>query len=237
MEQETASLSILMRVALWIVPVYLAISVHELSHGFVASWFGDNTAREQGRLTLNPVRHIDPVGSIAVPAFLILLGGFVFGWARPVPVNTCNLNNPGRDMIFVAAAGPLSNLLMSIAWAFILKSGLLVLQSEPGFALVLIYLGAAGVVINSAIMMFNLLPLLPLDGGRIVACLLPERLRASYARTEPWGFPLLLVAVFAGIAGKVIWPMMVGALAVSTYLAQVPTEAVIAALRVLLGQV
>ena len=237
MEQETASINILLRVALWIVPVYLAISVHELSHGFVASWFGDNTAREQGRLTLNPVRHIDPVGSIAVPAFLILLGGFVFGWARPVPVNTCKLNNPNRDMILVAAAGPLSNLLMSIGWAFILKSGLLLLQSEPGFALVLIYLGAAGVVINSAIMMFNLLPLLPLDGGRIVACLLPERLRASYARTEPWGFPLLLVAVFAGIAGKVIWPMMVGALAVSTYLAQVPTEALIAALRVLLGQV
>ena len=237
MEQDTASLNFLLRVVLWIVPVYLAISMHELSHGFMASWFGDNTARERGRLTLNPVRHIDPVGSIAVPAFLLLLGGFVFGWARPVPVNTYKLNNPNRDMILVAAAGPLSNLLMSIGWAFILKSGLLLLQSEPGFALVLIYLGAAGVVINSAIMMFNLLPLLPLDGGRVVACLLPERLRASYARTEPWGFPLLLVAVFAGIVGKVIWPMMVGALAVSTYLAQVPAEVVIAALRVLLGQV
>jgi Zn-dependent protease len=224
-------------VALWIVPVYLAISVHELSHGFAASWFGDNTAREQGRLTLNPIRHIDPVGSVAVPAFLILLGGFVFGWARPVPVDTCKLNNPNRDMILVAAAGPLSNLLMSIGWAFILKSGLLLLQSEPGFALVLIYLGAAGVVINSAIMMFNLLPLLPLDGGRIVAYLLPGQLRESYVRMEPWGFPLLLVAVFAGIAGKVIWPMMVGAMSVSTYLAQVPNEAVIAALRVLLGQV
>ena len=237
MEQETASLSIMLRVALWIVPVYLAITVHELSHGFVASWFGDNTAREQGRLTLNPVRHIDPVGSIAVPAFLILLGGFVFGWARPVPVEARKLNNPNRNMILVVAAGPLSNLLMSIGWSFILKYGLLLLQSEPGFALVLIYLGAAGVVINSAIMMFNLLPLLPLDGGRIVACLLPGRLRESYARTEPWGFPLLLVAVFAGIAGNVIWPMMVGAMTVSTYLAQVPNRALIAALRVLLGQV
>ena len=237
MEQETASLSILLRVALWIVPVYLAITVHELSHGFVASRLGDDTARLQGRLTLNPVRHIDPVGSIAVPAFLILLGGFVFGWARPVPVNAHKLNNPDRDMILVVAAGPMSNLFMSIGWAFILKTGLLLLQSEPGFALVLIYLGAAGVVINSAIMMFNLLPILPLDGGRIVACLLPERSREAYARTEPWGLPLLLVAVFAGIAGKVIWPMMLGAMAVSTTLAQVPTEYLIAALRVLLGQV
>jgi len=234
---EPPSLSIALRVLLWIVPVYLAIVVHELSHGLAASYFGDNTARDAGRLTLNPLKHIDPVGSLAVPAVLLLLSHFIFGWARPVPVNAGNLHKPNHDMIFVAAAGPLSNLLMSIGWAFILKAGLILLSSSPGIGLVFIYLGAAGVVINAAIMMLNLLPILPLDGGRMLASLLPPQWRQRFARTEPWGFPILLIAVIAGVAGEIIWPLMVFAMAVSTQLAQVPVKALLAALSVLLGQV
>ena len=234
---EPASLSIGLRVLLWIVPVYLAIVVHELAHGLVASHFGDNTARAAGRLTLNPVKHIDPVGSIVVPAVLLLFANFVFGWARPVPVDAGKLHRPNRDMLYVAAAGPMSNLLMSLGWAFILKAGLILLASSPGIALVFIYLGAAGVVINAAIMMLNLLPILPLDGGRILASLLPVRWRQRFVRTEPWGFPILLIAVVAGVAGEVVWPMMVVVMAVSTEVAQVPVKALLAALSVLLGQV
>ena len=234
---EPASLSIGLRVLLWIVPVYLAIVVHELAHGLVASHFGDNTARAAGRLTLNPVKHIDPVGSIVVPAVLLLFANFVFGWARPVPVDAGKLHRPNRDMLYVAAAGPMSNLLMSLGWAFILKAGLILLASSPGIGLVFIYLGAAGVVINAAIMMLNLLPILPLDGGRILASLLPPQWRQRFARTEPWGFPILLIAVVAGVAGEIVWPLMVFAMAVSTQLAQVPVKALMAALSVLLGQV
>jgi Zn-dependent protease len=234
---EPASLSIGLRILLWIVPVYLAIVVHEIAHGLVASHFGDNTARDAGRLTLNPVKHIDPVGSLVVPAVLLLLTHFIFGWARPVPVNPAKLHRPNHDMLFVAAAGPLSNLLMSIVWAFILKTGLLLLSTQPNVGLVFIYLGAAGVVINAAIMMLNLLPLLPLDGGRILASLLPPQWRQRFARTEPWGFPILLIAVIAGVAGEIVWPLMVFAMAVSTELAQVPVKALMAALSVLLGQV
>ena len=234
---EPASLSIGLRVLLWIVPVYLAIVVHELAHGLVASHFGDNTARAAGRLTLNPVKHIDPVGSIVVPAVLLLFANFVFGWARPVPVDAGKLHRPNRDMLYVAAAGPMSNLLMSLGWAFILKAGLILLASSPGIALVFLYLGAAGVVINAAIMMLNLLPILPLDGGRILASLLPPQWRQRFARTEPWGFPILLIAVIAGVAGEIVWPLMVFAMAVSTQLAHVPVKALFAALSVLLGQV
>jgi Zn-dependent protease len=234
---EPASLSIGLRALLWIVPVYLAIVVHEIAHGLVASHFGDNTARDAGRLTLNPVKHIDPVGSLAVPILLLLVSNFVFGWARPVPVNPGKLRRPNHDMMYVAAAGPVSNLLMSIVWAFILKAGLLLLSTQPDVGLVFIYLGAAGVVINAAIMMLNLLPILPLDGGRILASLLPPHWRQRFARTEPWGFPILLIAVIAGVAGEIVWPLMVFAMATSTELAQVPAKALMAALSVLLGQV
>ena len=234
---EPASLSIGLRVLLWIVPVYLAIVVHELAHGLVASHFGDNTARDAGRLTLNPVKHIDPVGSFLVPAVLLLFAHFIFGWARPVPVDPGKLHRPNHDMRFVAAAGPLSNLLMSLVWAFILKAGLMLLVSSPNIGLVFIYLGAAGVVINAAIMMLNLLPILPLDGGRILASLLPPRWRQRFMRTEPWGFPILLIAVIAGVVGEVVWPMMVVVMAVTAEVAQVPVKALLAALSVLLGQV
>ena len=154
-----------------------------------------------------------------------------------MPVDAGKLHRPNRDMLYVAAAGPMSNLLMSLGWAFILKAGLILLASSPGIGLVFIYLGAAGVVINAAIMMLNLLPILPLDGGRILASLLPPQWRQRFARTEPWGFPILLIAVIAGVAGEIVWPLMVFAMAMSTELAQVPAKALMAALSVLLGQV
>lgn len=228
-------LNLPVRILLWAVPVIFAVSVHEIAHGLVAGYFGDNTARRLGRLSLNPFRHVDPIGSIVVPGVLLWISGFVFGWARPVPVNVQNLNNPGLDMIFVAAAGPFANLLMSLFWAFVMKLGVWVSASLPAAGVVMVYLGAAGVFINAAIMMLNLLPLPPLDGGRILTGLMPDRVARLLIRIEPWGFPILLVMIIAGLAGKLIWPMMVVGMAVATHLADIPVDLLTTALRVLLG--
>jgi Zn-dependent protease len=221
---------------LWAVPVMCAVSVHEVMHGMVASYLGDNTARRMGRLSLNPLRHVDLLGSIVVPVVLLWISGFVFGWARAVPVNVQNLENPGRDMIFVAVAGPLANFLMSLLWAIIMKLGIGVSASLPVTGLVLVYMGAAGVFINTAIMMLNLLPLPPLDGGRILAGLIPDRFGRWLIRIEPWGFPILLVMIIAGLAGKLIWPMMVVGMAVVTYVVDIPVDLLTDALWVLLGE-
>lgn len=229
-------LSLPVRMLLWAVPVIFAVSVHEVAHGLVAGYFGDNTARRLGRLSLNPFRHVDPIGSIVVPGVLLWISGFVFGWARPVPVNVQSLNNPGRDIIFVAAAGPLANLLMSLFWAFFMKLGVWVSTSLSSAGVVMVYLGAAGVFINAAIMMLNLLPLPPLDGGRILTGLMPDRVARLLIRIEPWGFPILLVMIVAGLAGKLIWPMMVVGMAVATHLADIPVDLLTTALRVLLGE-
>ncbi len=229
------ALNLVQRVVLWAVPVFFAISVHELAHGLSALSLGDSTARQAGRLSLNPLKHIDPFGSLLVPAAFLFIGGFIFGWARPVPVNPQQLRRPGRDMLFVAAAGPLANLLMSLLWALVMKLGLLLSVSHSGAAAVLVYLGAAGVFINAAIMMLNLLPLPPLDGGRILIGLLPEQTGRYLQRLEPWGLPILLVLILFGTAGKLIWPMMVVGMAVATHLTGIPVEFLTGALRDLLG--
>lgn len=229
------SLNLAQRVLLWAIPVVFAVTVHELAHGLCALVFGDDTARQSGRLTLNPFRHIDPLGSVAVPAAFLLIGGFVFGWARPVPVAVERLRHPRRDMVFVAAAGPLANLVMALFWALIMKFGLGVAPAQPSTAAVLVYLGAAGVFINTAILMLNLLPLPPLDGGRILAGLLPVRYGRRLARLEPWGFPVLLVLILAGMAGKLVWPLMVLGMAAVTWVTAVPVDLLTGALWVLLG--
>lgn len=229
------ALGLIQRVVLWAVPVVFAITVHEVAHGQAASWLGDTTARRMRRLTLNPLRHIDPLGSLIVPAVFLLIGGFIFGWARAVPVTVENLRHPRRDMVLVAAAGPLANLLMSLFWAGCMKIGLWLLVQQPVAASVLVYLGAAGIFINTAIMMLNLLPLPPLDGGRILAGLLPGRSGRWLASIEPWGFPILLVIILAGMAGKLIWPMMVVGMAAATWVAGVPVELLTNALWGLLG--
>jgi Zn-dependent protease len=189
-------LTAVQRICVWILPVIFAITLHEVAHGLVAKWLGDNTAARLGRLSLNPLHHIDLVGTIIVPGVLLLLGGFLFGWAKPVPVDFDRLRNPKRDMVLVAIAGPLANLLMAIAWALTLRiAGSLELDyiQKP-----LELMSVAGIVINAVLMVLNLLPLPPLDGGRIVAGLLPHHLAEPYSRLEPYGFYILLALMATG---------------------------------------
>ena len=197
-------------IVLWAVPVVFAITLHEAAHGYVARMFGDQTAWMLGRVTLNPIKHIDPVGTILVPGMLLLLaklfGGpaFIFGWAKPVPVNFANLRNPKRDMFWVAGAGPFANFVMAIGWALLLK------DSSPGGVFAsdgLREMGGAGVDINLMLMALNLLPILPLDGGRIAVSLLPRNIAASYARLEPYGFMLVIILLATGILGQLMWPI------------------------------
>src|SRR5262245_58360385 len=177
-------------VAIYALPVLFAITLHEAAHGYVARYFGDMTAHAQGRISLNPVRHIDIVGTIVVPLAILLLSGgkFLFGWAKPVPVNYSALRKPRRHMAWVAAAGPGANLAMALAWALALKISLTFSGGEFFEAM-----SRAGILVNLIFMALNLLPILPLDGGRIVASLLPSRAAWRYAKLEPWGIPLLLV--------------------------------------------
>ncbi len=201
-------LSVFQRVATWALPVLLAITVHEVAHGWVALRLGDKTAMMMGRLTLNPIKHIDPIGTLLVPGLLLVMGGFIFGWAKPVPVTWENLRHPKRDMALVALAGPLSNLLMAVMWAVIMKLSLMltIAGSAEVIALPLLYMGAAGITINLILMVLNLLPLPPLDGGRIVASLLPDRLSWQFNRLERWGFVILLGLMVMGVLGKILWP-------------------------------
>jgi Zn-dependent protease len=201
-------LSLLQRVAVWVIPVLFAITVHETAHGWMALRLGDPTAKMLGRLSLNPLRHIDPVGTILVPGVLLLLGGFLFGWARPVPITWQNLHHPRRDTALVAAAGPLSNLLMALLWALVIRFGLMLGSTSDGVALFLIYSGMAGVFINTIMMLLNLLPLLPLDGGRIVESLLPGPLSWKFSQLERFGLPIMLLLLFSGVLGKILWPLV-----------------------------
>jgi Zn-dependent protease len=203
-------LNLIQMIAVYALPVIFAITLHEAAHGYVAKHFGDLTAYAQGRVSLNPLRHIDPFGTVALPLMLLAVSklfggaGILFGWAKPVPVNFANLRHPKRDMLWVAAAGPFSNLVMALMWAGFLKLGL----SMPGsyFEMPLALMGAAGVLINIIIMVLNLVPLPPLDGGRILVSLLPHRLAAAVGRIEPYGFIILILLLFSGVLGFVLWP-------------------------------
>ena len=177
-------LTTVQRIAVWALPILFAITVHEVAHGWVARRLGDPTAYMMGRLTLNPIRHIDPIGTVLVPLALTLMGGFIFGWAKPVPVTWENLRNPKRDMVLVAAAGPLANLAMALLWALAMKVGVLLGDEARWVALPLIYMGFAGITINLVLMVLNLLPLPPLDGGRVVAGLLPDRRAPRAVRAD-----------------------------------------------------
>jgi Zn-dependent protease len=178
-------------VAIYAIPVLFAITLHEAAHGYVARHFGDMTAHAQGRISLNPLRHIDLVGTIIVPIVILTFSKYLFGWAKPVPVNYSALRKPRQHMALVAAAGPGANLGMALAWALLLKFS--TLTPENGFSLAMEAMARAGIVVNVMFMALNLLPILPLDGGRIVASLLPSRAAWRYAKLEPWGIPLLLV--------------------------------------------
>ncbi|MGB1541647.1 MAG: site-2 protease family protein [Cycloclasticus sp.] len=199
-------LTLVGRIAIWILPVVFAITVHEVAHGWVASKLGDHTAKNLGRLTLNPINHMDLVGTVIVPGVLLFLGGFIFGWAKPVPVNWTNLNNPKRDMVYVAMAGPLANFFMAIGWGILMKIGYLLGSSNEFFSLPLIYMGYAGVFINAVLMMLNLLPILPLDGGRILAGLLPSKISLEFSKSERFGFPILIVIIAMGWLSNLLGP-------------------------------
>ena len=197
-------------IAIYALPVIFAITLHEAAHGYVAKRLGDLTAYAAGRVSLNPLRHIDPIGTIALPLALLALsklfgtGGILFGWAKPVPVNFGNLRHPKRDMLWVAAAGPLSNLAMAVIWGAVLKISV----ALPGtyFALPLALMGAAGVFVNVIFMVLNLLPLPPLDGGRILVSLLPHRVAFKVARVEPYGFFVIIALLAAGVLGAILGP-------------------------------
>ena len=201
-------LTTIQQVAVLVLPVLFAITVHEAAHGWVANKFGDSTAKQLGRVTLNPIKHIDPVGTVLLPLGMYLLTGFMFGWAKPVPVDWRNLRNPRRDMALVAIAGPGSNLLMALLWALGMRVGVSLMDVLPWVAYPLIYMGTAGIMINSILMILNLLPILPLDGGRVVASLLPPRLALPYARLEPWGLFIIVGLLASGLLSSIIGPVL-----------------------------
>lgn len=197
---------IIQTIAVYAIPVIFAIPLHEAAHGYVARLFGDPTAQQAGRVTLNPIKHIDPVGTLLVPVVILLTsklmgaGGLLFGWAKPVPVDFGRLRHPKRDMLWVALAGPASNLLMAILWVLCFR-----IYRDIGLDESFWYeMAQAGISVNLVLMALNLLPILPLDGGRILFSLLPHRLAWQYSRIEPYG----LIIVLLLLVTDVLWILM-----------------------------
>jgi Zn-dependent protease len=202
----------LIKILVYALPVIFAITLHEAAHGYVARHFGDSTAWMLGRVSLNPIRHIDPLGTIVLPLVTVMLSGFMFGWAKPVPVNFNNLRNPKRDSLWVAAAGPGSNIAQALAWAtvaLVLAHVVSPTGLAGGFWLAV---AEAGVQVNVVFAILNLFPLLPLDGGRILTSLLPDRLAYAYSRLEPYGMIILIVLIVTGALGWVLGPLVTGTL-------------------------
>lgn len=202
-------LTLVQRIVVWILPVVFAITVHEVAHGWVAKQKGDYTASMLGRLTLNPLKHIDPFGTIILPGLLLMTGtGFIFGWAKPVPVDGRNFKKPLQDMAWVAAAGPIANLVMALIWALLARLGGII-NFEP-ISLPLIYMGIAGISINLVLFLINLLPIPPLDGSRILTGILPPRLAWQYNQLERYGFIILIVLLYTRILNLILeYPMYV----------------------------
>ncbi len=199
-------LTTIQRFAVWVLPVIFAITVHEVAHGWVAMKLGDGTAKMMGRLTLNPIKHIDPIGTLLVPGILMMIGGFVFGWAKPVPVNWENLGKPRRDMALVALAGPMANLIMAMFWTIMLAIGLNLSDNSDSWIYPLALMGVAGITINLVLMVLNLLPILPLDGGRVVSSLLPPAIASKYELSENYGLFIVLALLYFGILSALLSP-------------------------------
>jgi Zn-dependent protease len=204
-------LTLVQRIAVWLLPVVFAITVHETAHGWVAKQYGDSTADRLGRLTLNPIKHIDPLGTIIIPGLLLLTGtGFIFGWAKPVPVDARNFKKPLHDMAIVALAGPISNILMAIGWAMLARVGVIIGTSAEAVSLPFIYTGIAGISINLVLALINLLPIPPLDGSRVLTGMLPHRLAWQYNQLERYGFVILLILLYTKILNAILaYPMYI----------------------------
>ena len=194
-------------IAVAALPILFAITVHEAAHGWVAKRLGDPTADRLGRLTLNPLKHIDLVGTIIVPVLLIVTAGIAIGWAKPVPVTWENLRHPKRDMALVALAGPVSNLLMAIFWGLVIKIALSLPVSAQSVAEPLVYMGKFGILVNVILMVFNLLPIPPLDGGRVATGLLPGPWAWQLSRLEPYGFFIIIGLLMTGALWFILDPI------------------------------
>jgi len=197
----------LYKILLVLLPVITAITLHEAAHGWVANKLGDPTAKDLGRITVNPIKHIDPIGTVVIPIVMIVATGFAFGYAKPVPVNVRNFEHPQKDMALVALAGPFSNFIMAIFWTLVLAIGFKLLSHGEVLS-ALKYMASVGVIINIVLMVINLLPILPLDGGRIVTGVLPFKWAVQYVRTEKLGMLLVILLLVTGILGKILGPMV-----------------------------
>ncbi len=202
--------SMLQQIIIIAIPILFAITVHEVAHGWVASKLGDQTAKMLGRLTLNPIKHIDPVGTILVPLVLSQLGGFIFGWAKPVPVDWRNLRKPKRDMAWVAIAGPTANLIMVFIWALLTKIILLTGGASNGPVLALLYMCNIGIQINAFLMILNLFPVPPLDGSRVMTAFLPPVWAYRYNQLERFGLIIIVILLFTGVLMKILFPIVFG---------------------------
>ena len=195
-------------IAVWAIPVLLAITLHEAAHGWMANKLGDPTARSLGRISLNPFRHIDPIGTVVLPLTLLMLSGFVIGWAKPVPVDMRYFKKPLLDMAVVALAGPASNFLMACGWALVALIGKLMFSPGDDFAFYLMKLGDAGITINLILMVLNLLPVPPLDGGRVLAGVMSPSIAVPFMKLERYGMVIVILLLVSGILGKILWPMV-----------------------------
>ncbi len=199
-------MTVIQLLSIAMLPLIFAVTLHEAAHGWVAKQFGDPTAQRLGRVTLNPIKHIDPVGTILIPIMMLVLTNFIIGWAKPVPVDVRNFKNPKRDMAVVAAAGPVANFAMALIWALVMKIGYPGYLEGHSVGSFLFYSGVLGVWFNLILMVLNLLPIPPLDGGRVLSGILPEAYSAQLDRIEPYGLFILLFLLLVGALGDLLWP-------------------------------